>query len=39
MESVKIIPVDEQVDFVIMTESANVVVHMDPRQEMDDSEK
>ncbi|WDP89591.1 MAG: MFS transporter [Desulfobacter sp.] len=36
MESVKIIPADEQVDFVIMTDSANVAMHMDPRLEPED---
>jgi len=36
LESVKIIPADEQVDFVIMTDSANVAMHMDPRQDIEE---
>ncbi len=33
LETVKIIPPDEQVDFVIMADTAAVVMHIDPRQE------
>lgn len=37
-ESVRIVPVEDQVDFVIMETTSNVAMHMDPRQEISQQE-
>lgn len=34
MESVRIVPVDEQVDFVMMETTSDVAMHLDPRMEI-----
>jgi hypothetical protein len=33
-ESVRIVPVDEQVEFVMMETTSDVVMHLDPRMEI-----
>jgi hypothetical protein len=38
MESVRIVPVEEQVDFMIMETTSDVAMHLDPRMEVPQEE-
>lgn len=37
LESVEIVPAEEQVDFVIMKQTSNVAIHLDPRLETEET--